>query len=449
MEICINKPQGSIIASLVSLKVNPHQRTKSGRLIGLEGTLLNVIALFSRDGRAHGLWAGLLMWLLASANPAAFAADTTEPSSETPTTRVSVAYCSDCVPFHFTDDNGRPAGLIIDHWRLWSGKTGIAVDFRAASWDDTLRMVGAGVADAHAGLFFNAERDRFLDYGNALTKTDTHVFLHKSLPPIAGEQDLAAYRIGVIAKDFVEGFLKDRLPAANIVGYPDYDAIMAALNTGELRAFAADTPTGIFHLQQRGILANFTFPNSQRLYQNDWFTAVTEGNVALLEIINRGMALVSDEEKLEITRRWATGQAIGDDVLIIAMDRAYPPMTFLNAQGKPAGLLVDLWRLWSAKTGREVRLPGEQLGGYPGGHASAGGRYPLRALPQFEPRNVVGFFPTPLQGVDPSLLRRRRELAVEFKRLGWTSGGSGGGVLPGRASPHQTSQRRCRCVRRP
>ena len=111
-----------------------------------------------------------------------------------PAQRISVAYCIDCVPFQFQDDNGAPAGLIIDHWRLWSQKTGVELDFRPAPWDQTLTMVGNGASDAHAGLFFNQERDRFLDYGVALRKTDTHVFRHQALPPIDDQSSCHAGR---------------------------------------------------------------------------------------------------------------------------------------------------------------------------------------------------------------------------------------------------------------
>jgi len=72
---------------------------------------------------------------------------------------------------------------MIDLWRLWSEKTGIAIDFQAAIWEDTLTKVGSGDVGAHAGLFFNKERDKFLDYGVTLTKTATHYFRQKSLPP--------------------------------------------------------------------------------------------------------------------------------------------------------------------------------------------------------------------------------------------------------------------------
>ncbi len=39
---------------------------------------------------------------------------------------ISTAYCIDCVPFQFKDENGEAAGLIIDLWRLWSEKTSTA-----------------------------------------------------------------------------------------------------------------------------------------------------------------------------------------------------------------------------------------------------------------------------------------------------------------------------------
>lgn len=96
--------------------------------------------------------------------------------------RISVTYCTDCVPFHFRDEQGQPAGMIVDLWRLWSEKTGVAIDFHPASWSESLQRVKDGRSQVHAGLFFNEERDRYLDYGAILANTDTHVFLHHTLP---------------------------------------------------------------------------------------------------------------------------------------------------------------------------------------------------------------------------------------------------------------------------
>lgn len=42
------------------------------------------------------------------------------------------------------------------------------------------------------------------------------------------------------------------------------------------------------------------------------------------------------------------------DVLTIAMARDLVPLTFINSAGDPAGILVDIWRLWAEKNNRRV-----------------------------------------------------------------------------------------------
>ena len=40
--------------------------------------------------------------------------------------------------------------------------------------------------------------------------------------------------------------------------------------------------------------------------------------------------------------------------LVIAVSNDFHPFTFLNSAGEPAGLFVDIWRLWAKKNGRDV-----------------------------------------------------------------------------------------------
>ena len=267
--------------------------------------------------------------------------------------RISIAYCSDCVPFHFTDEDGLPAGMIIDLWRLWSEKTGIEIDFKAALWEETLKMVGSGSADAHAGLFYNKERDKYLDYGTTLTETTTHYFSNIILPPINTIKELAKYKVGVIAGDFVEEYLKDRLPEKNVVPYPDHNSLMNDLANGFLQVFAADTPTGMFHLKINGLDSYFTFAPEKPLYKSDWFVAVQEGNKALIEVINQGMTQISYGERLEVNRHWQGSTDIKGEALTISIDRSHAPFTFVDDIGDPAGLFVDIWRAWSHQTGKK------------------------------------------------------------------------------------------------
>jgi len=271
--------------------------------------------------------------------------------------RISVAYSIDSIPFQYTDENGEPNGIIIDYWKLWSEKTGIAVDFIEATWNETLALVRDGKADAHAGLFFNEQRDRYLDYGAALTKTDTNVFFHNSVEIPRDLSKLSAYRVGVLGKDFVEGYLQKRLAAGGVIGFPDYSQIMDKLWSGELKLFAADTPTGLFHLAQAGLLAKFHYNKSAPLYQNDWFVASSEGNAGMLELINQGMALITPEERKHIERRWVSGMpGEASDAIIIAISSNYAPFATIGVDGKPSGYLVDLWREWARRVGRDIEF---------------------------------------------------------------------------------------------
>ena len=241
-------------------------------------------------------------------HPGAAAIDRTARDSSK-IAKVSVAYCIDCVPFHFRNDQGKPDGLMIDMWRKWSEKTGIAVEFREAGWDETLRMVRDGKTDAHAGLFYNNVRALFLEYGVALAETDTHYFYHRDLTPIRNVDGLAGHTVGVLAGDFVEGHLKSRVPQSNIVAFDTYDALMKSLQDGKIRVFAADTATGLFHLQRTGLGFYYEFDPDSPLYSNWWHVAVRKDNQALIALIDAGMARVTSDERAHIEGRWI---AIGE-----------------------------------------------------------------------------------------------------------------------------------------
>ncbi len=270
---------------------------------------------------------------------------------------VTVAYCADCYPFQFQDNAGAPSGLFIDQWRLWSQKSGVSVAFVEGSWEESLRLVRDGSADAHAGLTYNSERDGYLDFGAYLGRSDTRAFLHESLPPITGLDELSAYRIGFIAGDPVKEFLERRFPTANIIPYRDYETIIEELENGRLKVFAADTLTGIHFLGARGMAAQFSYPESNLLFQSEWFLAVAEGDTALLAQINEGMAQITPEENRAISDKWLGNRdQSSEGTLRIAIDWNYPPFALLNTNGEPDGLLVDFWNLWSQKTGRPIEF---------------------------------------------------------------------------------------------
>lgn len=90
--------------------------------------------------------------------------------------RLIVVDDSSYAPFSFIDLEGKPAGINIDFWKLWSKKTGIEVEFRLMAWDSALAAVRDGKADVIASLFKTGEREKFFDFTRPFFSISTSVF---------------------------------------------------------------------------------------------------------------------------------------------------------------------------------------------------------------------------------------------------------------------------------
>ncbi|MET0086952.1 MAG: transporter substrate-binding domain-containing protein [Sedimenticola sp.] len=271
--------------------------------------------------------------------------------------KVVIACSTGSAPFHFTDEKGKPSGMFVDLWRLWSEKSGIEIEFRCASWGETLRMMQEKRADIHAGLFYSEKRDEYLQYSAEMHQSDTHFFFHNSVFAVNTLEDLEPFIIGVIEGDLAVGYLRKHLPGANLKLYPNNKALFDGIEKGEVRVFIKDTPIALYHLGRRGMMADYRYHTSIPLYSNMFFSAVQEGDQALSNAIRHYMGVISNEERAEIVRKWlGVADRSTEDVVSIAMSGGYPPLSMLNYRGEPSGLLVDIWELWAERTGREVEF---------------------------------------------------------------------------------------------
>lgn len=268
---------------------------------------------------------------------------------------ISVAIGQSYPPFFFVDKQEKPAGWLVDLWRLWSKKTGVDVRFVPASFGETLYLVGEGKVDAHGGCFYSKKRALFLDYTAPLVNASTSIFFHRNIYGIKGIADLRGYQVGVIKGDYAEDYLRSKVPGVDLAVYANNQALFRALERGALKVFVSDTPIALYYLKDYGLANAFKHLPGRPIYTNDYIAAVTKGNAALAQLVKQGFAKISDQERHAIAKRWSVATALaGKDVLTIAADRDFPPFTWLTPSGRPAGILIDLWRLWSTKTGKRI-----------------------------------------------------------------------------------------------
>jgi PAS domain S-box-containing protein len=299
----------------------------------------------------------LLLVFLVSFRAFEIQATTSEGPTEFSVKKLVIAISRDTVPFHFIDEKGNPAGIIVDLWLLWSQKTGIAVEFKSASWQDSLAMVRDGQADVHAGMNYNPERDEYLDFTTAWTKSDSYIFFHNTIVGIDGVDDLVPFRVGVLKGSHEASLLGSTLSQAALTEYPSQEALYDAVKRGEIKVFADIQQTAKYFLSRKNIVHEYSFNVDNPLDRNAFHPAVRDGNAAIAAIIQRGFQLIANQERAKIERSWIV--PVDDrskNLLIVACDRNYPPFTQLGVDGKAHGMLVDLWRLWADKTGHRVEF---------------------------------------------------------------------------------------------
>jgi len=155
--------------------------------------------------------------------------------------------------------------------------------------------------------------------------------------------------------------------------------LLEALRQGRIKIFAADTPTGIYHLQKSGLGYGYRFNLDNPLYRNKWHVAVTKGNKALLQFVDAGMGQISYAERRAIQRRWTSigvltapsaevsadvpdiltkekRQWLADHPVIrVHNEKDFPPLNFFSS-GRAQGFSIDYMRLLAAKIGVRVKF---------------------------------------------------------------------------------------------
>ncbi|MBI1317618.1 MAG: transporter substrate-binding domain-containing protein [Candidatus Hydrogenedens sp.] len=291
---------------------------------------------------------------------------------------------NDTRPFYYVNDAGEPTGWMVELWRLWSDKTGTPIEFRPGSFAESLAFVRDGQADAHVGCFFSDERDVYLDYGVPVCEVSTHFFFDNTMNGLRTLSDLRGIVVGIIDGDRALDFARQKAPDLHLQIFPDNVSLFDAVQAGKIKAFVKDTAVGVHFLKERGILHRFDFPVTAPLYTSPFHVAVHDGNQALLDKLDAGMALITPAERAELELKWtgASGAAT-EEVLRVALVKGLPPYSDFGPDGRPVGLYVDLAQRLAREMERRVEF-------YPGSDAeiasslTAGETDVAFALPQTE-----------------------------------------------------------------
>ncbi|MBC15961.1 MAG: hypothetical protein CL942_02790 [Desulfovibrio sp.] len=214
---------------------------------------------------------------------------------------ITVAYTKDARPLSFMGTSGRPEGLTIDFWRLWSNKTGIPVRFKLGVWEETIPLVTDGGADVHGGLVKTEERQQLFDYTHPLFDIET-VLVVKPGQKGNVESDFKAGTVGAVKEAHSAQLVLDRFPDVQLSEYLTPQALLEAFVRGEVDGAVVYLPT--FHLKNNQRAEPVEYRVAAILETLQIHGAVRKGNTELLGVINDGLAQITKEERDYLKNRW-------------------------------------------------------------------------------------------------------------------------------------------------
>lgn len=214
---------------------------------------------------------------------------------------IKVAYVDKARPLCFSAPDGELQGLIVDLWRMWSKKTGIPVRFVLTTWKDALQSVLEGRADVFGGLAKNDERERRFAFSRPVFSAET-VLIVKAGSGLEKKSFARQGVIGVIRETHAEELHQKLFPEGAIKAYLRSEELLTAFSLGEVDGVATYLPA--FYMYNRQLERPVRYEVLCALDKSDVCVAVRKGDGQLLQAIDKGFALISDNERKTIQNRW-------------------------------------------------------------------------------------------------------------------------------------------------
>lgn len=206
-------------------------------------------------------------------------------------------------PYLYIEPNGNANGYLVDLWRLWEKKTGIPVDLRPMQWALAQRSVQEGRADVIDMLFHTPDRDPFYDFSRPYATLDASIYVDRTIAGLHDLSSLAGIIVGVQRGDACVDFLT-RNGVSSLQTYASYETILDAARAEQIKVFCMDDMPANYYMYLHQ--DQHRFAKAFSLYAGEFHWAVRKGDRASLETVERGMALITADEREILRRKWFT-----------------------------------------------------------------------------------------------------------------------------------------------
>jgi polar amino acid transport system substrate-binding protein len=284
-----------------------------------------------------------------------------------------VAIDPDYAPYEFRDGLGRHNGMSADYLSLLGQRLGLEfVLVPTAQWQESLQKGYAGEVDLLPLLMRTPEREKQLLFTQPYITSPQYIIVRTQRTDIRSEADLAGQQVALPVDYAVIDRLQASVPQANIVEVDDIATALQKVSLGEADATILSIGVAGYWLERTEI----TNLRVARAFDapSELAMACRADNPELISILQKGLNSIREEERRQIHNQWiAFGETehmeprylLSDSEqawlaahprIEIGVMNAWPPMDFVDAQGRPSGIGADFVRAMNRRLGGVLQL---------------------------------------------------------------------------------------------
>ncbi len=259
-------------------------------------------------------------------------------------------------PFGVVGADGAADGFPVRLMRAALARMGRDVTFRTGPWSEVRGWLERGEIDALPLVGRTPEREGLFDFTVPYLTMRGAIVVRDGTADVRTLEDLRGRRVGVMAGDNAEEFLRRDERGLEIVTTPTFGDAFHALAGGRVDAVVMQRLVAFRLLRETGLTGLRVLDRPIPGFEQEFCFAVREGDRELLSLLNEGLALVvADGTHRRLQAEWLASYLLpADRPIVVGGDHAYPPFEYLDDAGRPAGYTVDLTRAIAAEMGLDV-----------------------------------------------------------------------------------------------
>ena len=222
-------------------------------------------------------------------------------------------------------------GITADIVALVEQRLGFTFEIvRNETWAETVAELQSGDVDAVPIMARTPERDEFMVFGEPYIVYPAVILVRQGTDIGTSLDDFAGKRVALPRGYATEGWVRRDYPDVEVVPYPSPVSALRAVSIGEVDAFLSEMATAAWYMQKEGI-GNLTIAGESG-YVYEMGFACRRDWPELASIFQKGLALVTEQERQAIFARWVNLP----EEAPFWQERAF----WLTAAGIAAGLLM-------------------------------------------------------------------------------------------------------------